>query len=286
MNKQISNWTNGTRRTRSRDMLSAQQERDLIRAWQQKGDFAARDRLIRAFAPMAAATAKRFAPGAGEADPDLVQQANLGLMKAADRFDPERGLRFATYAIWWARAEIQAYSWANTSVVRRPNSAETRKLGAQVRRLDATLSADPEVDAADIEQSIAGTIGVSARKLADLRGLLNGTDTSLNLPAGEADGLDRMALLVDPDTVEHPAELHRLDVAVLRRALTDALAGLPERERDIVVATQLGEPPKTLDCLGQQYGISRERVRQLRERGLERLRAALRKRKLTPDCFV
>lgn len=286
MNKPISNWRRGGRTTRSRDMLTAQAERDLIIAWQQQGDFEARDRLIRAFAPMAAATAKRFAPGSGEADPDLVQQANMGLMKAADRFDPELGHRFATYAIWWARAELQAYSWANASVVRRPNSAETRKLGAQVRRLDAALSADPDVDAADVERGIAGAMGVSTAKLADLRGLLNGTDTSLNLPAGEADGLDRMALLVDPASVEQPAQMHRLDVVVLRRALVDALSGLPVRERAIVVATQLDEPPRTLDSLGQQYGISRERVRQLRERGLERLRSALRKRKLTPDCFV
>lgn len=286
MNKQISNWTSRGPRRRSRDMLSAEEERNLIRAWQHNGDGAARDRLIRAFAPMAAATAKRFAPGAGEADPDLVQQANLGLMKAADRFDPERGIRFATYAIWWARAEIQAYSWANASVVRRPNSAETRKLGAQVRRLDATLSADPDLEAGDIDRTIAESMGVSAHKLADLRELLNGTDSSLNLPVGAEDGADRMAMLVDPQSVEEEAALHPLDAVVLRRVLIDALAALPSRERDIVMATQLEDPPKTLDCLGTQYGISRERVRQLRERGLERLRDALRKRKLTPDCFV
>lgn len=267
-------------------MLNAADEQALIRAWQQEGDTAARDRLIRAFAPMAAAAAKRFAPGPGEADPDLVQQANLGLIKAIDRFDPELGHRFATYAVWWARAEIQSYAWANGSVVRRPNSAETRKLGAQVRRLDRAAFADPPAEPAEAEARIAAAIGISAGKLADLRGLLNGTDTSLNLPAGSEDGMDRMAMLVDPASVEQPTELHSLDVAVLRRALVDALKALPARERDIVVATQLDEPPKTLDCLGGKYGISRERVRQLRQRGMERLRTSLRKRALTPDCFV
>lgn len=286
MNKLTSNWTTQRPRKRSRDMLSAEEERDLIRAWQHNGDAAARERLIRAFAPMAAATAKRFAPGNGEADPDLVQQANLGLMKAADRFDPERGIRFATYAIWWARAEIQAYSWANTSVVRRPNSAETRKLGAQVRRLDAAYAADPEADSAEIDAGIAEALGVSTEKLADLRELLNGTDSSLNLPAGSEDGIDRMAMLVDPQSLERETALDPLDVAVLRQTLVDAMRDLPSRERNIVMATQLADPPRTLDCLGAEYGISRERVRQLRERGLERLRDAFRKRKLTPSCFV
>jgi RNA polymerase sigma-32 factor len=146
------------------------------------------------------------------------------------------------------------------------------------------MAADP--DRSEANESIAKDLGIPIDRLADLSAQITGRDYSLNVPALDDQSQDRMALLVDPASLDEPAALHRLDTANLRRALVEALSDLPDRERKIVVATQLYDPPATLDALGSAYGISRERVRQLRERGFERLRDLLRERDLAPESFL
>ncbi len=286
MNKPVMNWTAGSQGKRPSGMLSAQDEAALLRAWQERGDRKARDRIIQAFAPLAAASAARLSGAPGEADPDLVQQANIGLMKAADRFDPALGHRFSTYAIWWIRAEIQSYRRGNMSVVRRPNSPQIRKVAAQLPRLDAEMSAEDGADRAETERRIAEKLGITPDRLADLRAQLSVTDRSLNMRPSGPDGDESVALIPDPSSIDVPERIHPLDVDVLRHVLVEVLGALPDREREIVLATELRDPPATLAVLGARFGISRERVRQLRERGLERLRQALRKRALAPDCFM
>ncbi len=288
MNKQVSNLIHGSRRVRTSAMLSAEEERELICAWQQKGDRCARDRLINAFVPLAASVAKRLRRRADEAVPDLLQQAQIGLLKAADRFDPDRGFRFSTYAVWWVRAEVQEYTRANTSIVRRQNSAQARAAARQVAALNADMEAGSGMDPADADRKLADALGVDLQKAVDLREQVSGSDSSLNVPVrGEEgeDGADRMALLVDPESLEESLAFRSLRITGLRRVLVDVLNTLPARERHIIVATQVADPPATLEGLGKQYGISRERVRQLRERGLERLRAALRQRDLELESF-
>jgi len=285
MNKPVTNLIKSAQRVRTSQMLSADEERALLRAWQQNGDRRARDHLINAFAPLAASIAKRFTRGSGEVDLDFVQQAQIGLMKATDRFDPERGIRFSTYAVWWVRAEVQEYARANTSVVRRPNSARTRAAARQIAALNAEMEADAAMDPADADKKLAAALGIDLQKAADLRQQVTGSDSSLNVPVRDEDGADRMALLVDPQSLDEPAALQSLKITGLRGALVDALKTLSDRERDIVIATQVSDPPATLEDLGTRYRISRERVRQLREKGLERLRAALRQRDLGLDSF-
>jgi len=285
MNKPVTNLIKGARRVRSPQMLSAEEERALLRAWQQDGDRRARDRLINAFAPLAASIAKRFKRGSGEVDLDFVQQAQIGLMKATDRFDPERGIRFSTYAVWWVRAEVQEYARANASVVRRPNSARTRAAAREIAALGAEMGADADMDPADADKKLAAALGVDLQKASDLRQQVTGRDSSLNVPVRDEDGADRMALLVDPESLEEPVAWQSLTITGLRRVLVDVLKTLSDRERDIIIATQVSDPPATLEDLGTRYGISRERVRQLREKGLERLRAALLKRDLGLDSF-
>ncbi|MFO7757350.1 MAG: sigma-70 family RNA polymerase sigma factor [Roseovarius sp.] len=286
MNKPVMNWSAGSHRKRSSGMLSAEDEGDLLRAWQERGDRQARDEIIRAFAPLASASAARFSGTRGEVDPDLLQQANIGLMKAADRFEPERGNRFATYAVWWIRAEIQAYRRANMSVVRRPNSPQIRKVAAQLPRLDAEMSREDGSDRVEAERRIAEKLEITPQRLADLRAQLSVTDRSLNMRPSGPDGDESIALIPDPSSSDMSDRVHPLDVDVLRHVLVEALDALPDREREIVLATELSDPPATLAVLGARFGISRERVRQLRERGLERLRKALRDRALAPDCFM
>lgn len=286
MNKPVTNLIMGARRVRDSKMLSAEEERALICAWQVHGDRTARDHLIQAFAPLAAAVAKRFKRGAGEADPDLVQQAQIGLIKAADRFDPDRGFRFSTYAVWWARAEVQDFLRVNGSVVRRPNSARTRAAATQIAALDAEMTMNPGLDQATADKRLAAALGVDLRQAASLREQVTGTDSSLNAPVQGSDGMDRIAMLVDPASFDEPAALKNLETAGLRKLLVATFSALPDRERDIIIATQVTEPPATLEDLGTRYGISKERVRQLRERGFERLRAALQQRDLGLDSFL
>ncbi|WP_372611610.1 sigma-70 family RNA polymerase sigma factor [Aquicoccus sp.] len=287
MNKPITKLSRGARRIATSKMLSAADERQLVRDWQDRGDRRARDRLITAFAPLAASVARRVGPKkSGELDPDLVQQANLGLIKAADRFDPERDIRFATYAIWWARAEVQAYTRANRSIVRRPNSALTRKAAARIASLEAEMSADADLEQSQADARLADALGVDTQKAAALRAQIRGSDQSLNVPAGEEGGADRIASLVDPASLDGPLALKNLETVELRRMLVEALGALPDRERAIIVATQVKDPPATLEGLGALYGVSKERVRQLRERGFERLRAAMRLRDLGIENLI
>jgi len=260
MNKTIRNAGTRTHRPRTANMLSAEEERQLVRAWQEHNDKHARDRLIQAFAPLAVSMAKRSTPIFGEPDPDLVQQANIGLIKAADRFDPDRGNRFATYAVWRIRAEIQDYKRTNLSVVRRPRSAQLRMAAAQFARLNGAMLDDPVIGQAEDHTHVANDHGIGVKKGTDLRGRSTGSDYSLNIPAFGEEGEERMALLIDPGSLEDPSELHRLDAEVLRSVLGQVLSDLPDRERDIILATQLKDPPVTLQALGTQYGISKERV--------------------------
>lgn len=285
MNQTLSNW--GTRSRKSgHEMLTAEEELKLVKSWQTRGDQRARNRLISAFAPMAAATVKRYAPGRGLADPDLMQQANIGLMKAADRFDPERGFRFSTYAVWWVRAEIQGYKIANMSIVKRPNSADFRKVVFNLSRLETEVTAGQNISKQEANRRVAQALSISERRLNDLRNQMPTADSSLNIPAFGEEGEERMSLLPDPNSSDEGARTNPMDIEKLREVLLDALQNLPDRERAIVVATQLVEPPSTLEVLGNRYGISKERVRQLRERGFERLRDSLSRKDLTLDCFV
>jgi RNA polymerase sigma-32 factor len=286
MNKPVTNLIHGARRVPTPGMLSAEDERALVCAWQDHGDRHARDQLIRAFSPLAASVARRFKRGASETDQDLVQQAQIGLMKAVDRFDPDRGYRFSTYAVWWARAEVQDYARANTSIVRRPNSAQTRAATAQIAAIDAEMTADPAMDRAIADKKLADTLGVDAQRAVALREQVTGSDSSLNVPARDEEGADRMALLADPASLEASLPLKKLETDGLRQALAKALNTLPDRERDIIIATQVNDPPATLEMLGTQFGISKERIRQLRERGFARLRTAMAQRGFGADYFA
>lgn len=285
MNKPVTILIKGAQRVRTPGMLTAEEEGAFIDAWQKHGDRHARDRLILAFAPLAVSIAKRLKRSTGEIDPDLLQQAQIGLMKAADRFDPDRGFRFSTYAVWWIRAEVQDYVRANISVVRRPNSAQSRAAAAQIAAFEAEMGSDSNLTGADADMQLAAALGVDAKRAAVLRQQVRGSDSSLNVPVEGGDGADRMALLIDPESLGEPIALQNLKIAGLRSILVDVLNTLPDRERDIIFETQVTYPPATLEGLGKRYGISNERVRQLRVRGLARLHVALRQRDLGFESF-
>ena len=274
MNKPFSPSRSDRNLTRPAEFLDAETEQALARAWRDRGDTAARNRLITAPRALALAPARRAAGPGRAPDDDVIQQANIGLLKAAERFDPERGFRFSTYAAWWIRAEIQDYRMRSWSLVRLGNSPALRRLFFNLRRVEARLRMTGEVPDDQIDAAIAAELDVDVAQVAAMRQRLAARDGSLNRPAMGEEGSEIQELIEDPDADTEAEVGARID----RRAFWSTVAGhmqtLPEREREIVIASFVQEPPKTLAELGDAYGISRERVRQLRERGIERLRKA------------
>jgi RNA polymerase sigma-32 factor len=255
-------------------MLGAEDEARLARAWQTDGDVAARNRLVSAFTPLVQSMVARFTKTRAQDDPDLMQQAYLGLIRAADGFDPDRGIRFSTYAAWWVRAELQDYRLLNWSLVRRGRSAKARVAFYRLGQIENALPLLPGEDPAARDVRVATALGVKAHVLGEMRQQFGQADSSLHGPVGE-DGTEAMDLLPDPDADVEADVADRHDRARLRAAMIEHFKALPDRERHIVVSNVLADLPLTLQELGDIHGISRERVRQLRDRGLERLRTAM-----------
>ncbi len=210
--------------------------------------------------------------------PDLIQEGHIGLLEAAARFDPARAVRFSTYATWWIRAAMQDYILRNWSIVRGGTSSTQKALFFNLRRLRARLTRGGEdrIDAA-VYGRIALRIGVSPADVALMDARLSGPDLSLNAPLGDADGQgdERMDVIPDAASLQDETVGESIDADRRRNWLNDALAVLSERELRIVRERRLAEEACTLDALGHQLGISKERVRQIESRALEKLRQAL-----------
>lgn len=259
------------------EFLDAETEARLARAWRDEGDTRARDRLILAHRALAYKAAARMTRGGGRPDEDLIQQANIGLLKAADRFDPDMGFRFSTYAAWWVRAEIQDYAYSDWSLIRMPGSSVLRRMFFGLRRAEAELKAEgvlPE----DLDAAIAKRFDVDVERVQMVRDRLAARDLSLNQQMGDTEGsAEWQDLLADPDPLSDPetrvGEASEADA--IAQLLGGHLARLPERDRRILAATVMQDDTRTLAEMGEEFQISRERVRQIRERALLALKRAV-----------
>ena len=266
--------SNYIRAAMGREMLDPQTEHALATAWRDQGDEAALHRLIEAYARLAISMAARFRRY-GVPMEDLVQQGNLGLMRAAEKYDPENGARFSTYARWWIKASMQDYVMRNLSVVRTATNAAQKKLFFNMRRVQAELDRTQASggSTAELAPRIAQRLEVPLAEVELMLGRMAGPDLSLNAPQSEAqDGREWVDLIEDDGPAAEDVVLGRMEADRRRAALTDALMSLPQRERRIVVERHLADAPRTLTDLGTQLGISMERVRQLEERALRRMR--------------
>jgi RNA polymerase sigma-32 factor len=195
------------------------------------------------------------------------------LLQAADRFDPDRGVRFATYATWWIRAMIREYALYSRSLVKMGTTAAQKKLFFNLNRLKTELKV---LDNGDLEPSVVGQIAerleVSESEVIQMNGRLSSPDWSLNATVGDEDWGEFQELIVD-ESPDPEGRVVEADQTTRRRALLgEAMAGLSAREQHILRERKLTEEPQTLDQLSQHYGISRERVRQIEARAIERLR--------------
>jgi RNA polymerase sigma-32 factor len=209
---------------------------------------------------------------------DLIQEGHVGLLEAAARFEPEREVRFSTYASWWIRASIQDYILRNWSIVRGGTSSTQKALFFNLRRLRARLAQGGEmISTSAAYEQISTALGVSVSDVAMMDSRLSAPDTSLNQPLLEDDSgsSDRMDFLVSDDPRPDEAAEEAIDVERRSGWLYDALAVLNARELRIIRERRLRDDSATLEALGETMGISKERVRQIESRAMEKLRSAL-----------
>ncbi len=260
----------------SAPFLARDEEQALAQRWRADGDQAAMHRLTSAHMRLVIAMATRFRHY-GLSLADLIQEGHVGLLEAAARFEPAREVRFSTYATWWVRASMQDYILRNWSIVRGGTSSTQKALFFNLRRLRSRLTRGGQERMTEAAYgTIAARIGVSRADVASMDARLSGPDLSLNAPLGEDDdGGERMDLL--PDTASLPDEVvgETIDAGRRLRRLQSALGVLSERELKIVRERRLVDEACTLDALGLRLGISKERVRQIESRAIEKLRRAL-----------
>ncbi|MCC5983947.1 MAG: RNA polymerase factor sigma-32 [Rhodobacteraceae bacterium] len=269
------------RTSMGQEMLDADTEYALATAWRDHRDEAALHRLIEAYTRLAVSIAGRFRRYAVPFD-DLIQQGNLGLMRAAEKFDPENGARFSTYAAWWIRASMQEYVMRNWSLVRTGTNAAQKKLFFHLRRLQAEAQDDPARREA-VSAAVARELDVPADQVEIMMGRMSGPDLSLNTPqSGDEDAREWVDTLADDTAATEARVLDALETRHRRALLHDAVRALPERERMIVARRHLVDEPATLNELGDEMGISKERVRQLEERALGRIRTHMRRQSADP----
>lgn len=260
---------------RETPLLSVDEEADLVRRWREDGDEAARSRLIEAHLRLVVKTAGQFR-GYGLPLADLIAEGNLGLVRALDGFDPERNLRFSTYAQWWVRAAMFEHVLKFSTPVTFGLSAERKKLFFKLRGIKAKLTG-PEGGALGVEetQKVATELGVKDTRVAEMERLLTQSPRSLDAPATE-NGATWGELMADDAPNAEDILGERQELMYRRELLKSAWSELSERERDIVAERTLRETPLRLEDLAQRYNISRERVRQIEVAALAKLKTLVR----------
>jgi RNA polymerase sigma-32 factor len=283
----------GVRRTFVRAAMNApfltrEEEHGLAVAWKDQRDQVALHKLASAHMRLVIAIAARFRHY-GLPMADLIQEGHVGLLEAGARFEPEREVRFSTYATWWIRASIQDYILRNWSIVRGGTSSAQKALFFNLRRLRAKLSQSAAGDdSIDVHQEIATAVGVSRSDVALMEARLSGSDMSLNAPLTESESgaAERVDFLVDGAPLPDEAVGEAIDSERRVKWLRSALTVLSERELNILRARRLSEEGATLESLGDRLGISKERVRQIESRAIEKLKRALMERHPEPGAVL
>ncbi|MCR9130308.1 MAG: RNA polymerase sigma factor RpoH [Alphaproteobacteria bacterium] len=257
-------------------MLEKDEEFMLAKRWQEHEDAEAAHKLVTSHLRLVAKIAMGYR-GYGLPIAEVISEGNVGLMQSVKKFDPDKGFRLATYAMWWIRASIQEYILRSWSLVKMGTTAAQKKLFFNLRRMKSQMKAleDGDLHPDQVEQ-IATKLGVTDDDVISMNRRLSGPDASLNAPMradGEAEWQDWLA---DDDAESAEDELAESDEFSSRMALLqEAMAGLNERERHIIEERKLAEEPKTLEDLAQVYNVSRERIRQIEVRAFEKLQTEM-----------
>jgi RNA polymerase sigma-32 factor len=259
-------------------MLEPQEEYMLAKSWREHGDRDAAHKLVTSHLRLVAKIAMGYR-GYGLPISEIVSEGNVGLMQAVKRFEPEKGFRLATYAMWWIKAAIQEYILRSWSLVKMGTTANQKKLFFNLRKAKSKISALQEGDLRpDQVQSIAKRLGVTEKDVVDMNRRLGG-DASLNAPIREdGDSGEWQDWLADDSAGQEEILAASEEMDNRRKALLQALSVLNDRERRIFEARRLADDPITLEQLASEFGVSRERVRQIEVRAFEKVQKAVKNR--------
>ncbi|HSK39213.1 MAG TPA: RNA polymerase sigma factor RpoH [Arenibaculum sp.] len=257
-------------------MLEPGQEYMLAKAWKDHGDAEAAHQLVTSHLRLVAKIAMGYR-GYGLPLSELISEGNVGMMQAVKRFDPDRGFRLATYAMWWIRASIQEYILHSWSLVKMGTTAAQKKLFFNLRKLKGQMQAIDEGDLSpEHVQAIATRLDVPEADVVNMNRRLSSPDHSLNAPLrAESEG-EWQDWLVDESETAEVTLAEREELGKRKVLLHEAMKDLNERERHILTERRLRDDPTTLEDLSQKYGISRERVRQIEVRAFEKLQKSIR----------
>lgn len=256
-------------------LLEPAHEASLARRWREQDDEAALHELTTAYMRLVIAMAAKFRHY-GLPMADLVSEGNVGLMQAAARFEPEREVRFSTYATWWIRSAIQDYVLRNWSIVRTGTTSAQKSLFFNLRRLRARIADTGDgIMTAENREWVANHLGVPERDVVAMASRLSGGDRSLNAPlTADGDG-EWQDMIADESAIPEHVVMAEHDTAKRRKWITEALKTLNPREIHVITRRRLAEESMTLEALGSELGVSKERVRQIEHQALGKLRKAL-----------
>jgi RNA polymerase sigma-32 factor len=256
-------------------LLTPEDEYMFAKRWKEHQDPEAARRLVTSHLRLVAKIAMGYR-GYGLPVSEIVSEGNVGLMQAVKRFDPERGFRLATYAMWWIRASIQEYVLRSWSMVKLGTTAAQKKLFFNLRKAKSNIGAIEEGDLTPAHTAkLADQLGVTQTEVTEMNRRLSGPDSSLNAPLRSESESEWQDWLAD-DTADQETRLaDREEMNDRHELLMDAMKDLTERERDIIQARRLQDEPATLEELSQKYGVSRERVRQIEVRAFEKLQRGI-----------
>jgi RNA polymerase sigma-32 factor len=255
-------------------MLEPQDEYMLAKSWREHGDRDAAHKLVTSHLRLVAKIAMGYR-GYGLPIGEVISEGNVGLMQAVKRFEPEKGFKLATYAMWWIRASIQEYILRSWSLVKMGTTASQKKLFFNLRKAKSKISAFEEGDLKPDQVALIATrLGVPEQDVIDMNRRLGG-DASLNAPLREEGEGEWQDWLVDENSSQEAVLADREESDVRSVALKNALRVLNDRERRIFEARRLADEPVTLEDLSTEFGVSRERVRQIEVRAFEKVQAAV-----------
>ena len=257
-------------------LLTADEEYMLAERFREHGEAEAAHQLVTSHLRLVAKIAMQYR-GYGLPVSDLISEGNIGLMKAVKKFEPERGFRLSTYAMWWIKASVTEHILRSWSLVKLGTMTAQKKLFFSLRKAKARLQI---LDAGELDpeqaEALSKQFGLSADDILNMNRRMSARDYSLNAPVSEdGDSVEFMDTLVDESPSPEAIVAEREEAGIRNEMLQAALAELPERERHIFVERRLKDDPVTLEQLGEEYGISRERVRQLEVRAFEKVQKAV-----------
>ena len=259
-------------------LLEPEEEYMLAKAWVDHEDPEAAQRLVTSHLRLAAKIAMGYR-GYGLPQAEVISEANVGLMQAVKRFDPEKGFRLATYAMWWIRASIQEYILRSWSLVKLGTTSAQKKLFFNLRKAKSRIGALEEGDLRpEHVQKIAHDLNVTEDEVIDMNRRLSGGDASLNATIGsDGEGTAQWQDWLEDEGADQAGDFEAADeLSVRRELLEQAMDVLNDREKDILIQRRLVDDPVTLEQLSEQYKVSRERIRQIEVRAFEKLQNAMR----------